>query len=122
MARKKVLIRKKDKKIIDLGRAESPTLPTDSEVSEEFETAAKRAGSGASMLRQKLRAHNSRTPELAANDLDANWERSDIGDETVGGDNMTPDQNVVDDIGEAVGATQEDETPLRSTVERKDGS
>ncbi len=119
MPRKKVLIRKRDNKIIDAGFLESPKNPTDPEVSQEFDEAQKRAGSGSSFLEQKLKEHNSCTPELTANDIDANWERSDIGDETVGGDNMTPDQSVVDDIGRAVGLNRDDLEPLRASVEEK---
>jgi len=119
MPRKKVLIRKKDNKIIDAGFLESPKNPTDPEVSQEFDEAKKRAGSGTSFLEQKLKEHNSRTPVLTANDIDANWERSDVGDETVGGDNMTPDQSVVDDIGQAVGVNHDDLEPLRTSVEER---
>jgi len=118
MVRKRVLIRKKDKKIIDAGFLESPKNPDDPEVTEEFDIAKRSAGSGSSLLQQKLREHNSRTPELTANDIDAKWENSDAGDETVGGDNMTPDQSVVDDIGEAVGMTHDDMEPLRASVEK----
>jgi hypothetical protein len=121
MARKKILIRKRDNKIIDAGFVESAKTPTDPEVSEEFDDAKRRAGSGRSMLEQKLREHNSRTPKLTANDIDANWESSDIGDETVGGDNMTPDQSVVDDIGAAVGLARDDQEPLRASVDEISG-
>jgi len=119
MVRKKVLIRKKNNKIVDAGLAESPKLPTDPEVSQEFEDAQRAAGSGSSLLGHRLREHNSSTPELSANDVDAKWDRADVGDETVGGDNMTPDQSVVDEIGEAVGLTYDDAEPLRTSVEEK---
>ena len=121
MVRKKVLIRKKDNKIIDAGLLGSPKNPVDPEVSAEFDDAKRRAGSGTSLLEQKLREHHSRTPELTANDIDADWEDSDAGDETVGGDNMTPDQSVVEDIGRAVGLTHDDREPLRTSVEEKSG-
>lgn len=126
MARKKVLIRKKDRKIIDAGFVESAKEPMDPDVSAEFDEAKKRAGSGRSVLEQKLKEHNSSTPKLSANDIDANWESPDIGDEMVGGDNMTPDQSVVDDIGAAVGMERNDQEPLRASVDeilsRKNGS
>jgi hypothetical protein len=119
MVRKKVLIRKRDNKIIDAGLVESPKTPTDAEVSQEFDDAKKIAGSGRSLLEQKLKEHHSSTPDLTARDIDASWERADIGDETVGGDNMTPDQSIVDYIGEAVGLTHDDEEPLRASVDEK---
>lgn len=119
MARKKVLVRKKDNKVIDLGRSESPKDPVDPEVTREFQEAQKLGGSGTLLLERRLREHNSRTPDLSANDLDARWEGADVGDETVGGDNMTPDQSVVEEIGEAVGIDRSDLDPLRASVEER---
>jgi hypothetical protein len=119
MVRKKILIRKKDNKIMDAGLAESSNEPVDPEVSQEFEEAKRAAGSGSSLLEQKLREYNAETPQLTAKDVDAQWERADAGDETVGGDNMTPDQSVVEDIGRAVGMTHDDAEPLRTSVEEK---
>ncbi|NLT67292.1 MAG: hypothetical protein GXX84_11880 [Acidobacteria bacterium] len=119
MVRKRVFIRKKDKKIIDAGRAESSRIPPDPEVAKEFSDASRLAGSGSGVLQEKLRQHTSSTPDLAAQDVDADWERDDVGDEMVGGDNMTPDQSVVQDIGDAVGIRNDDERPLRASVETK---
>jgi hypothetical protein len=51
MVRKKVLIRKKDNKMIDAGLVESPKTPTDPEVSQEFDESGRSAGSGSSMLK-----------------------------------------------------------------------
>src|SRR5688500_14815057 len=53
-----------------------------------------------------------RTPTLTGGDVDAGWEYADIGEETVGGSNPTPDQDIVDIIGEAVGVTYQDNEPL----------
>jgi hypothetical protein len=36
-----------------------------------------------------------------------------VGDEAPGGDSPTPDQNVVDEIGEALGVQYEDDEELR---------
>jgi Family of unknown function (DUF6335) len=57
--------------------------------------------------------YTARTPKLTGGDVDAGWEYSDIGDETVGGSNPTPDQDIVDDLGAAVGVTYEDNEPLK---------
>lgn len=59
------------------------------------------------------RVDAARTPALTGGDVDAGWEYGDVGDETVGGSNPTPDQDIVDDLGEAVGITYEDNEPLR---------
>ena len=48
----------------------------------------------------------------AGGDIDADWRRSDIGEETPGGSTPTPDQDVVEELGEAVGLRYEDNEPL----------
>jgi hypothetical protein len=50
---------------------------------------------------------------LTGGDVDAAWDAVDIGEETVGGSTPTPDQDVVDDLGRAVGVTYSDTEPLR---------
>jgi hypothetical protein len=119
MVRKKVYIRKKSNKVIDAGRAESPKNPVDPEVSEEFADAQQLAGSGGRYLADKLRKYTSSTPEITSGDVDADWEHADIGTETPGGDNPTPDQSVVQDIGEAVGRTHSDLEPLHTSGEEE---
>ena len=112
----------KDKeRFIDAGTAESEQYEPDEEVLEEF-AEAQRLGSGADQLRRELREHHSRTPDLSAGDLDADWGRADIGEETVGGSSPTPDQDIVEELGEAVGLTYEDNEPLHTTekVEERD--
>jgi len=113
--------RKEDeRKVIDAGRAEGPTDPVDPEVAEEFGEAQKLAGSGARQFARKLREHHSRTPELSGGDLDADWDRSDVGEESVGGQNPTPDQDIVEDVGRAVGITYEDDEPLKAAEKLED--
>lgn len=103
---------KKEIESIDLGRAETEKYVPGDEVKEEFEQAA-RLGSGSNELSEKLREHNSTSPELSGGDIDASWEDSDaVGEEAVGGENPTPDQDVVDELGEAVGLTYQDNEPL----------
>jgi len=86
------------------------------EVLEEFVDAAKLT-SGSQLLMKELREHHATSPELSGGDIDAAWDRSDVGEETVGGSSPTPDQDVVDQLGEAVGLTYEDNEPL--DTERK---
>jgi len=86
------------------------------EVLEEFVDAAKPT-SGSQLLMKELREHHATSPELSGGDIDAAWDRSDVGEETVGGSSPTPDQDVVDQLGEAVGLTYEDNEPL--DTERK---
>ena len=86
------------------------------EVLEEFVDAAKLT-SGSQLLMKELREHHATSPELSGGDIDAAWDRADVGEETVGGSSPTPDQDVVDELGEAVGLTYEDNEPL--DTERK---
>jgi hypothetical protein len=111
---------KKDK-FIDAGTAESEQYEPDEEVQEEFRE-AQRLGSGGEHLIRELREHHSRTPDLSAGDIDADWARADVGEETVGGSAPTPDQDIVEEVGEAVGLTYEDNEPLHTTekVEERD--
>jgi hypothetical protein len=59
---------------------------------------------------------------LAGGDIDAAWDQADVGEETVGGTTPTPDQDIVDEIGRAVGVNYEDGEPLHTTekLERRD--
>jgi hypothetical protein len=86
------------------------------EVLEEFVDAAKLT-SGSQLLMKELREHHATSPELSGGDIDAAWDQADVGEETVGGSSPTPDQDVVDQLGEAVGLTYEDNEPL--DTERK---
>jgi len=112
---------KEKEEFIDAGDAESEQYQADDEVTQEFADAS-RLGSGAEQLKRELREHNSRTPQLSGGDLDADWARADIGDETVGGSAPTPDQDIVEELGEAVGLTYEDNEPLQPNdkVEERD--
>ncbi len=63
----------------------------------------------ATELRHRLEHNTSTDPHLSAGDLDAQWDMAESsGDETAGGSSSTPDQSVVDDIGEALGITYQD--------------
>jgi Family of unknown function (DUF6335) len=115
------MARKKDKKtIIDAGRAEGPKEPLDPEIEREFDEAQKLGGSGASHLARRLKEHHSRTPELSGGDVDAEWDRADVGEESVGGDNPTPDQDIVEEVANAVGINYEDNEPLRGAEKLED--
>jgi hypothetical protein len=69
-------------------------------------------------MRVKLASHTSSSPALTAGDVDANWEAAEsVGDEAPGGDNPTPDQDVVDEIGRALGVEYDDDEELRGGEE-----
>ncbi len=53
---------------------------------------------------------------LTGGDIDADWQDADtVGDEAVGGTAPTPDQNIVDELGAAVGLEMSDRASLRTT-------
>jgi len=64
-------------------------------------------------LRAELLRHTEGGPSLTAGDVDARWQDAYAqGDESPGGDNPTPDQDRVDDIGRALGIQYNDEEEL----------
>jgi hypothetical protein len=72
------------------------------------------ARTGREELREALREHTETSPELTGGDIDAKWEDAyAVGDEAPGGDNPTPDQDRVEDIGRALGVTYEDNEELK---------
>jgi hypothetical protein len=74
---------------------------------------ASAARSGRHEYDQRLRQHTSTGPAMTGGDVDADWEDAEtVGDEAPGGDNPTPDQDVVEEIGEALGITYDDSEEL----------
>ena len=74
------------------------------------------ARTGRAELDADLNKHPGVTPAITAGDVDANWEQAYFtGDEAPGGDNPTPDQDVVEDIGKALGVQYEDNEELKSS-------
>jgi hypothetical protein len=75
---------------------------------------ASSARTGRRELLERLGEHNETSPAMTAGDVDADWEGAySSGDEAPGGDNPTPDQDVVDEIGKAVGVQYEDNEELK---------
>jgi hypothetical protein len=56
---------------------------------------------------------------VTGGDIDAAWDRADVGEEAVGGSVATPDQDIVENLGSAVGLTYEDNEPLHTTDKLK---
>jgi hypothetical protein len=79
-----------------------------------LDRSASAARSGRAELNHKLHEHTSTGPSLTAGDVDADWEAAEaVGDEAPGGDNPTPDQDVVDEIGRALGVEYDDDEELQ---------
>ena len=76
------------------------------------------AKSGGRALHDRIERHHDTSPALTAGDVDADWESAEsAGDEAAGGDNMTPDQDVVDEIGAALGVEYDDDEELQGGAE-----
>jgi hypothetical protein len=74
------------------------------------------ARTGRQEMQEARREHNETSPELTGGDVDADWEDAyAVGDEAPGGDNPTPDQDRVDDIGRALGVEYQDNEPLKAS-------
>jgi hypothetical protein len=81
------------------------------------------ARSGRAEMQESLREHLGMSPDITAGDVDVDVENAYFsGDEAPGGDNPTPDQDVVDDIGRALGVEYQDAEELKAgdKVEERD--
>ena len=73
------------------------------------------ARSGRKHLQDAKEEHTETSPVMTGGDVDADWEDAySVGDEAPGGDNPTPDQDRVDDIGKALGVTYDDNEELKA--------
>jgi hypothetical protein len=81
------------------------------------------ARSGRAEMEETLHEHTSAGPALTGGDVDANWESAySTGDEAPGGDMPTPDQDVVEEIGSALGLQYADNEALKGVdkIEERD--
>ncbi len=86
----------------------------DEDIKEEFADRQHLGAAGRKVLEEELDEHNSKSPKLSGGDIDAAWEGADVaGEETVGGTAPTPDQDSVDELGQAAGLTYADDEPLQ---------
>ncbi|MBF1999286.1 MAG: hypothetical protein IGS38_01020 [Synechococcales cyanobacterium M58_A2018_015] len=70
---------------------------------------------GVRTMADRMEAFNQASPILTGGDIDANWEQANaVGDESVGGTAPTPDMDVVDELGAAVGLEMDDRAYLRT--------
>src|SRR5215468_12732442 len=69
-------------------------------------------------LMRDVMAHTETSPRLTGGDIDADWQAAySSGEESVGGSVATPDQDIVDEIGRALGVEQEIDAPVRASDE-----
>jgi hypothetical protein len=80
----------------------------------DLDRSASAARSGRRGMSERLHNHTETSPAITGGDIDADWESAyAVGDEAPGGDNPTPDQDIVDDIGKALGVQYEDNEELK---------
>ena len=74
------------------------------------------ARTGRAEIAESRADHATMTPSITGGDVDASVEDACFtGDEAPGGDNTTPDQDIVDDIGKALGVEYQDNEELRGS-------
>ncbi|HZH90999.1 MAG TPA: DUF6335 family protein [Pyrinomonadaceae bacterium] len=100
-----------------------PNFVPDPEIEQFMEEEIARAPKDPTQLVERLRQNNAASPRDAGGDLDATWEDvNDSGEESVSGDNPTPDQSDVEENAHAVGVNFEDNEELEfiDKIDRRD--
>ena len=88
-----------------------------------FAAKASAAESGHQMYSQRAKQHTEGGSTLTGGDVDSDWNAAySSGEETPGGDMSTPDQDVVEEIGRALGVEYEDAEELKGAekIESRD--
>jgi hypothetical protein len=95
-------------------RDEDDVIQTTPPSSLDLDRSASAVRTGRRQLKDRYDEHTETSPALTGGDVDADWESAySVGDEAPGGDNPTPDQDIVDDIGRAVGVEYQDNEELK---------
>jgi hypothetical protein len=90
-----------------------PDFVPDPEIEQFMEEEIARAPKDPEQLAHRLRENTASSPADSGGDPDASWEDvNDSGEESVAGDNPTPDQSLVEENARAVGVSYEDNEEL----------
>jgi hypothetical protein len=90
-----------------------PNFVPDPEIEKFMEEEIARAPKDPDQLAERLRQNTASSPADSGGDPDATWEDvNDSGEESVAGDNPTPDQSLVEENARAVGVSFEDNEEL----------
>lgn len=115
VARKRQDSEKKTPRLDRVRRTLTETVPTPPS-SLDMDRHGSAARTGRAEIAEHRHDHASMTPAITAGDVDVNVENAYFtGDEAPGGDNQTPDQDVVDDIGKALGVQYDDNEELKGS-------
>ena len=83
-------------------------------ISDDIEPPSVDISAGSAKLAHRLKSDSLADPVVTAGDLDTQWEGAQFsGDESAGSSMPSPDQNVVEEIGQAMGVTYQDNEELR---------
>jgi uncharacterized protein DUF6335 len=84
-------------------------------LSDDIEPPIPDISAGSAKLANRLRDDSLADPGITAGDVDAQWEGAQFsGDESAVSSMTTPDNNVVEDIGAAMGVTYQDSEELKA--------
>ncbi|MDT7542697.1 MAG: hypothetical protein QOE33_2601 [Acidobacteriota bacterium] len=90
-----------------------PNFVPDPEIEKFMEEEIARAPKDPDQLAHRLRENTASSPADSGGDPDATWEDvNDSGEESVAGDNPTPDQSLVEENARAIGVSFEDNEEL----------
>jgi hypothetical protein len=100
--------------LVDEDGAEMAKYTKDADILDEF-TNRQQINAGTEQLMADLKDHTGQGPETSAQDVDAAWDIDlQSGEESVGASVATPEQNVVSELGEALGLEYKDHEPLNT--------
>lgn len=90
-------------------------------LSDDIEPPAVDITSGSRKLADRLRNDPLADPTITGGDVDAQWEGAQFsGDESASSSMPSPEQNVVDDIGRAMGVTYQEGEELKAGEKERD--
>ncbi len=100
--------------LVDSDGSEMVRYASDPELLDDL-TGRQQITSGTEQLLAGLHEHTGQSPQTSAGDVDADWDYDQqSGEESVGASVATPEQNIVDLLGEAVGLDYADDEPLNT--------
>ena len=103
----------KTEKLIDWKEDERKDRNRDG-IDDDLEPPVPDVSAGSRKLAERLREHTDTSPTLSGGDIDARWEDADSsGEESVAGSTPTPGQDNVEEMGEAIGVTYQDNEELK---------
>jgi len=115
MAKGQTTTRRKSPRLDRARRTLEDTVPTPPS-SLNMNRHSSAARSGRAELADTKSEQRNMSPEIAGGDVDVDLEDAYFtGEEAPGGDNPTPDQDIVDDIGKALGVEYADNEPLKGS-------